>query len=114
MDNRIVRPWGYFETLYEEERYKVKKITVLPDQRLSMQYHNKRKESWSVASGKGFIEVNTSSKTCFPGFITYIDKGINHRIKNISKTDNLVIIEVQIGICDEDDIVRLEDDYGRA
>jgi mannose-6-phosphate isomerase-like protein (cupin superfamily) len=105
------RPWGTYEILLEEENYKVKRITVNPYQQFSLQYHNHRDEYWTVVAGDGKIildgsEYLTSSKTFF-----YIPKQSVHRAS--ANGDGLIFIEVQVGECSEEDIVRLQDDYGR-
>lgn len=105
------RPWGSYEILLEEENYKVKRITVDPYQQFSLQYHNHRDEYWTIVSGDGKVivdgnEYSTSTKTSY-----YIPKQSIHRAS--SGNEGLVFIEVQVGNCDEDDIVRLQDDYGR-
>ena len=105
------RPWGTYEILLEEENYKVKRITVNAYQQFSLQYHNHRDEYWTVVNGSGRIIIDgtehfTSSKTSF-----YIPKQSVHRAS--ANCDGLVFIEVQVGKCYEDDIVRLQDDYGR-
>lgn len=105
------KPWGTYEILLEEENYKVKRISVNPYQQFSLQYHNYRDEYWTIVGGDGKIiidgsEYSTLTKTSF-----YIPKQSVHRA--CSNSDGLIFIEVQIGKCDEDDIVRLQDDYGR-
>ena len=105
------RPWGTYEVLLEQKDYIVKRISVNPYQQFSLQYHNQRQEYWTIVGGDGRIVIDgseylTSSKTFF-----YIPKQSIHRAS--AGSDGLVFIEVQIGECDEDDIVRLQDDYGR-
>ncbi len=105
------RPWGTYEILLEEENYKVKRIVVNPYQQFSLQYHNHRDEYWTIVDGSGKViidgtEYSTSSKTSY-----YIQKQSVHRAS--ADSDGLTFIEVQVGKCDEDDIVRLQDDYGR-
>jgi len=105
------RPWGTYEVLLEEENYKVKRITVNSYQQFSLQYHNHRDEYWTIVSGDGKViidgtEYSTSSKTSY-----YIPKQSVHRAA--AGSEGLIFIEVQIGNCNEEDIVRLQDDYGR-
>ena len=108
------RPWGTYEVLAEDGLYKVKRIIVKPDQRLSYQTHEKRVEYWTIVQGHGIITLEGEDKAIKTGDAVYIDKGDPHRIKNLGESD-LVFIEVQLGdYLGEDDIVRLEDDYNRA
>ena len=97
----------------EEETYLVKKLTVNPHQKLSLQYHNNREEFWVVTSGKGKVTISDSEFLAEVGSRFYIEKKDIHRIENDS-SEPLVLIEVQLGdAISEDDIVRLEDTYGR-
>ena len=107
------RPWGMYEVLLDSPECKVKRITVAPGQRLSYQYHYKRKEIWTVV--KGNLTIILDGKKLFrgPGQLIKIGLGAKHRAWN--ETDELVqFIEVQTGTYfGEDDIVRIEDDYKR-
>ena len=100
--------------LLDTPRYKVKRITVLPGARLSCQKHARRHEHWCVASGEAVVTVDGVECRLGPGGATDIRAGSTHRVHNPSQGP-LAIIEVQTGdYFGEDDIVRLEDDYGRA
>ncbi len=106
------RPWGNYEVLLEGGNYIVKKIKIDPYQKFSLQYHNDRDEYWTIVDGFGTIiidgsEYNTDSQASF-----YIPKKSIHRAS--AGQDGLTFIEVQIGNCSEEDIVRLQDDYGRV
>ena len=111
------RPWGSFEHLLDEEYCKVKRIIVKPGQRLSYQYHHKRSECWVVVQGRATVtlddkEFEYESGNQF-GNIVNIPVGTKHRVRNDEEID-LIFIETQTGTYfGEDDIVRLEDDYGR-
>lgn len=105
------RPWGYFETLYESETYKVKKITLNPYKSFSLQYHKHRWEDWIIVEGFGIVNDGFETRNCIVGDRFHIPPKNIHRAT--SGTNGLTFIEVQRGICDEDDIVRLEDDFGR-
>lgn len=105
------RPWGSFENLYEADKYKVKRIVVNPNQSFSLQYHNERSEDWIVVEGYGNIRINDEVKTYNVGDVIHIPTKYIHRAT--AGSEGLVIIEVQHGTCYEEDIVRLEDDYGR-
>lgn len=109
--NIVQRPWGSFEILYETETYKVKRIVVNPNQSFSLQYHNNRWEDWIIVEGSGCIqngEIITESEV---GYKFHIPPKSIHRAT--AGDAGLVFIEIQRGICDENDIVRLKDDYGR-
>ncbi len=110
----VNRPWGTYAALKEEPGYKVKRITVEPGQSLSLQYHHHRAEHWVVVQGTAIVQVGDVEHKTLPGQYRYIPLGEKHRLSNIGR-DELVLIEVQIGdYLGEDDIVRLNDIYGRA
>jgi mannose-1-phosphate guanylyltransferase/mannose-6-phosphate isomerase len=109
-----VRPWGGWETLDENGPYKVKRIRVAEGQSLSLQYHHHRSEHWVVVRGEALVRVGTSELRTCAGEYRYIPRGEHHRLTNVGDGE-LVLIEVQCGVyLGEDDIVRLEDRYGRA
>ncbi|MEP0520792.1 MAG: mannose-1-phosphate guanylyltransferase/mannose-6-phosphate isomerase [Hyphomicrobiales bacterium] len=107
------RPWGRFETLDEGKHYKVKRLSVDPGGVLSLQKHEHRSEHWTVVEGVATIRIDDETKELKKHEHAFIPVGAVHRIEN--KQDGpLTIIEVQNGaILSEDDIVRLEDKYGR-
>ncbi len=113
-DNIIVyRPWGKYEVLLEQPGYKVKKITVNPDSKLSLQSHNKRSEHWVIVKGKAKVTNGDETIGLKTGESTFISIGNKHRLENEEK-EKLEIIEVQSGdYLEEDDIVRYEDNYNR-
>ena len=107
------RPWGKFENILTSKNLKIKKITVNPKSRLSKQFHNFRSEHWFVIKGKGFVYKDGRIKSLSKGQSIDIPKKCVHYIENKSK-NNLIFIEIQMGTYfGEDDIVRLEDIYGR-
>jgi len=108
------RPWGKFEVLYSGFDTKVKRITVNPGHRLSYQYHHKRSERWVVVSGKGIFTLDdTVIDDVESGDVLNIPVGAKHRIEN-NGTEPLVFVEVQLGESfEENDIVRISDDYSR-
>lgn len=114
-DNVIgYRPWGKYEVLVDEDNHKVKKITVYPGAKLSLQSHNKRAEHWVVVKGTAEIVHGEDLLTLEENESTFIPVGTKHRLGNPGKTD-LEIIEVQTGnYLEEDDIVRYEDVYQRS
>tara|TARA_B100000609_G_C17210287_1_gene433398 strand:+ start:379 stop:1113 length:735 start_codon:yes stop_codon:yes gene_type:complete len=107
------RPWGKYEVLLDADNVKVKRITVNPGQRLSYQYHNKRKEQWTIVEGNLTIVLDDEKVFRNKGESITIPLGAKHRAWN--ETDEPVIfIEVQTGTYfGEDDIIRIEDDYAR-
>ena len=108
------RPWGRWEILLDEPHYKVKRITVKPGKRLSYQKHAQRREHWAVVLGKALVTLDGKEIPLAVGGTIDIPLGGAHRIANVGDED-LVFIEVQLGsYFGEDDIERLEDDYGRA
>ena len=114
LPSTVLRPWGTYATLRREDGYQVKRITVEPGQKLSLQFHRKRAEHWVVIQGKATVQIGDEEFETGPGEYRYIPLGEKHRLTNIGETE-LVLIEVQVGIyLGEDDIVRLDDDYGRA
>jgi len=107
------RPWGSYTILEEQDKYKVKRIEVLPGQRLSYQKHEKRAEHWMIVGGRGRVTLEDRDIDLSPGQAIDIPRGAAHRIAN-KGMDLLAVIEIQTGeYLGEDDIVRLEDDYGR-
>ena len=110
----VHRPWGTYVTLRQEDGYQVKRITVSPGQKLSLQYHQKRAEHWVVMQGRGIVQVGDEEYESRSGKYHYIPLGEKHRLTNIGDTE-LVLIEVQVGsYLGEDDIIRLDDIYGRS
>ncbi len=107
------RPWGRWEEYLNETGYRVKRIIVHPGQRLSLQRHKLRSEHWVIVAGSGLFTLDDSVTSVNAGDKVFIPVGGVHRIENPEDRD-LIIIETQLGICDEDDIERLEDDYGRS
>lgn len=107
------RPWGSWHVLDEGPGFKVKRIVVTPHQRLSYQTHEHRAEHWVVVSGKATCVLDGETTMAGPGDCVDVAIGQAHRICNL-EDETLVIIEVQRGdYTGEDDIVRLDDDYGR-
>lgn len=108
------RPWGSWHVLDEGDGFKVKRIVVEPHQRLSYQTHEHRAEHWVIVSGTATCIVDGETIVAGPGASVDIALGQAHRICN-QADETLVIIEVQRGdYTGEDDIIRLEDDYGRS
>jgi mannose-1-phosphate guanylyltransferase/mannose-6-phosphate isomerase len=111
---RTVRPWGAFEGLRQGPGFQVKLLTVNPSAGISLQYHNHRAEHWVVVAGRARVTRNEEILELNANQSTYIAAGIHHRLENPG-TEPLHVVEVQSGdYLGEDDIVRLEDRYGRS
>jgi len=109
----VHRPWGTYETLIEDNGYKIKRIIVKPNKRLSLQKHFHRNEHWIVVSGTATVTVGDEIKLVRPNESTYIKMGEIHRLENQGKIP-VVLIEAQVGeYTGEDDIIRIEDDFLR-
>jgi mannose-6-phosphate isomerase len=108
------RPWGNFTVLDEGEGYKVKRIEVLPGKRLSYQRHARRAEHWFIAQGVAKVTLDDREIILKAGEHVDIPVGAAHRIENHGD-EKVIFIEVQRGdYLGEDDIVRLQDDFGRT
>ena len=111
---RTMRPWGWYDSLEEADNFKVKRIFVDPGASLSMQKHAHRAEHWIVVRGTAEITCGDKCFTLIQNQSTYIPVGELHRLSNIGDIP-LEMIEVQSGTyLGEDDIVRVEDNYGRV
>lgn len=108
------RPWGYYQVYADEPDHKVKRIVVYPGKRLSLQRHQRRAEHWYVLGGEAVVTRDDEEVHLKEGDSVDIPRGAVHRIRNPG-TENMAFIEVQTGdYFGEDDIERLEDDFGRA
>ena len=114
LHRKVSRPWGWYDSVDEGERFKVKRIQVKPGASLSLQMHHHRAEHWIVVKGTAEITNGDQVLLLTENQSTYIPQGQTHRLANPGKTP-LEIIEVQSGsYLGEDDIVRFEDTYGRS
>lgn len=114
LHRRVNRPWGSYECIDAAERFQVKRITVNPGATLSLQMHHHRAEHWVVVKGTARVTRGDEVLTVAENESTYIPLGVSHRLENPGKIP-LELIEVQSGsYLGEDDIVRFEDNYGRA
>ena len=112
--NRELRPWGSFTDIERAGRFKVKRLVVKPGRRLSLQKHAHRSEHWVVVQGTATVVNGEREMTLERDQSTYITAGTVHRLENRGE-DDLHLIEVQVGdYLEEDDIVRLEDDFKRG
>jgi mannose-1-phosphate guanylyltransferase/mannose-6-phosphate isomerase len=112
---RESRPWGSYEILVSGPGFQIKRITVKAEFRLSLQWHRHRDETWVVARGTAKVTVGEEEHILGRGQSMFVSRNTHHRIENISSVESLEIIEVQTGdYLGEDDIVRVEDDFGRV
>ena len=112
--NRTYRPWGYYESLIQGDRFQVKRIVVTPGRQLSLQSHFHRAEHWVVVNGTAKVTRDAETLIVRENESVYLPLGCVHRLENPGRIP-LTLIEVQSGAyLGEDDIVRLEDTYGRA
>ncbi len=108
----VEKPWGSYTDFIREKNVVVKELIVNPGHRLSLQTHKLREEHWFCLSGNGKAIVGSSQMDLNVGTKVHVPKNTIHRIINDGK-EILRIAEIQIGFCDESDIIRHEDDFGR-
>jgi len=112
-ENFFERPCGNYYNALEESGFKIKKIVVKPQSRLSLQSHTHRSEHWVVVQGDALITLDDKEVKMTRDQYIYIPKGSIHRLQNLGE-DDLVLGEVQLGAyLGEDDIKRYQDDYNR-
>ena len=110
---RCLRPWGWYEVLAVGEGYQVKRLHLDPNRRFSLQRHHQRSEQWLVLAGEGVVQLGEASLRVQPGQGLEVPVGCIHRAS--AGPQGLEIVEVQRGsVLSEEDIERLEDDYGRC
>ena len=110
---KVFRPWGYYDSIDSGKGFQVKRILVNPKSKLSLQKHKFRSEHWVVISGAALITCGTKVFELIENQSTYIPQGVVHRLENQNDIP-LEIIEIQSGsYLEEDDIIRLQDDYQR-
>ena len=111
---KVLRPWGYYEILNEGLNFKVKRISIKPQASLSLQSHKYRSEHWVVVKGSAYVSCENKTFNLQEGESTFIPINARHRLSNTTDYD-IEIIEVASGsYLGEDDILRFEDEYGRA
>lgn len=114
LHREVHRPWGSYDSIDAGDGYQVKRITVKPGKSLSLQYHHKRSEHWVVVSGEALVQIGDEERMVHENESAYIPKGVKHRLTNPGDAP-IQLIEVQSGsYLGEDDIVRLEDEFGRG
>ena len=106
------RPWGKFEKFHENKPCTVKLIYVNANSRLSLQYHKKRSEFWKVIKGSAMVEINEKTIILEEGETITIPRQARHRV--LARESECIILEIAYGRFDENDIVRIEDDYQRV
>ena len=106
-----IRPWGRFEKFHENKPCTVKLIYVNANSRLSLQYHKKRSEFWKVIKGTAVVEIDKKTIVLREGETITIPRQAKHRV--LALKSDCIILEIAYGRFDENDIVRLEDDYQR-
>jgi mannose-6-phosphate isomerase-like protein (cupin superfamily) len=107
-----IRPWGRFEKFHENKSCTVKLIYVNANSRLSLQYHKKRSEFWKVIKGTAMVEIDEKRIVLGEGETITIPRQAKHRV--LALKSECIILEIAYGRFDENDIVRLEDDYQRV
>ena len=107
-----IRPWGRFEKFHENKSCTVKLIYVNANSRLSLQYHKKRSEFWKVIKGTAVVEIDKKTIVLKEGETITIPRQAKHRV--LALESDCLILEIAYGRFDENDIVRLEDDYQRV
>ena len=115
MDNGYVvieKPWGAYTDIYRTPTTVFKQINLKPGGAISYQFHKEREEFWYISSGQGIMKINEEEVYAKAGDTFYMNKMDRHMIENTGDL-MLTIMEMQCGQCREDDIVRLEDKYGR-
>ena len=112
-NSKMYRPWGHYTSIVEEKTWKVKRIEINPNSSLSLQSHKHRAEHWVVVDGTAKVEIDNKTSILQVNESIYVPKGTIHRLSNTTDSP-LIIIEIQSGsYLGEDDILRLEDNYGR-
>ena len=114
--NKVARPWGWYVNIdgNDNSGSKIKRLVVLPGKRLSLQTHKKREEHWVIVRGEGSVELEDKIHKMKVNDYIHIPIGAKHRVENVGD-DLLEIVETQIGeYLGEDDIIRYQDDFGRA
>ena len=107
-----IRPWGRFEKFHENKPCTVKLIYVNANSRLSLQYHKKRSEFWKVIKGTAVVEIDKKTIVLREGETITIPRQAKHRV--LALKSDCIILEIAYGRFDENDIVRIEDDYQRV
>lgn len=113
MNLPIKKPWGKYIVIKEWKKHKLKGLSINPGECISLQRHKGRQETWFIIKGEGTVEVGSSKKKVAEGDEVVIPVGEKHRI-TASTSSRIILLEIQKGMCLEEDIERLEDKYGRS
>lgn len=108
----VEKPWGKFEEFTHDEISTVKILSVNPGSSLSLQYHNHRVEFWRVLAGHPLVTIGKEVKKASPGEEFMIKEQEPHRLE--AQNDKVQVLEISLGEFDENDIIRIEDKYGRV
>lgn len=112
--SKVERPWGTYTVLHVGKKFQIKVIEVDAGKRLSLQFHRRRAEHWTIVGGEARVTKGETTFLAGENETVHIAREVTHRIENVGAAP-LVFVEVQCGdYLGEDDIVRLEDDYGRG
>lgn len=106
------KPWGWFEQFNQNTSCTVKFLHVNPGERLSLQYHEKRREFWKIVRGPALVQIGNKKTTGREGDEFEIPAKARHRLSALDS--EVLVLEISYGRFDENDIVRVEDDFGRA
>jgi len=109
----VTKPWGYYEDYFRTDDVVFKKIVITPGQSISYQIHHRREEFWYIVSGKGIMKIDGTLWRVEPKQYYHIKKNSSHQNIN-DGTEDVVAYEMQFGFCSEDDLMRIEDQYGRS
>ena len=108
----VKKPWGQYTDIFRSGEVVFKQIIINAGEEISLQTHNLRDECWFISSGVGYLTIGSQKFFVTAGQSFFINKKTKHQIKN-DGPKQLVIFEMQMGLCQEEDIVRYEDKYGR-
>ena len=112
MNNIVLKPWGIYVDIFRQDDVVFKKLVIYPGEAMSYQHHEKRTEFWLVSSGVGVFKKNGFDHACEAGDWMFIKQAERHMVSNHGE-DDLIIYEMQAGLCEEGDIVRITDKYNR-
>ena len=111
-NNTVEKPWGSYTDIFRSDEVVFKKIVIGPGEEISYQRHQKRSEFWYVIEGEGIFRYNNTNWKAKPGFTVEVHRNDAHQMTNTGEED-MVVYEMQYGKCLEEDIIRIEDKYGR-
>lgn len=111
MFEKVEKPWGWYQVLSQGPDYVTKELFIKPSQKFSLQKHFKREEHWHILEGSGILTLGDTKQIVSPGDHIFVPLEKVHRLE--ASSSGLLFFELQRGDCDEDDILRLEDDYDR-